>query len=181
MQDPTSSASSVSKDADSQDQIQVAVGDDTGYAKVTGRGSYKVSGSMKTFAGRLMDMGKTRLVVDLRDCVGMDSTFMGVLAGISQRLRKESGGTVVVAGVSEKIANLMDTLGLSRMVEVTHRSLAEDAGTFTPLETPAESPLESAETMLEAHENLVEIHEDNSLRFQDVLDYLREDIHRHRS
>jgi anti-anti-sigma factor len=170
-----SSPSSSSQDGDI---IQVAVSGETGYVKVHGRGSFKVSTSLKNFAARLQDGGGNQLIVDLEDCIGMDSTFMGVLAGISQRLKKESGGRVSVCGVSEKIKNLMTTLGLSRLVHILD---SEDKGSvpgYTELSREGETTLQSAETMLEAHENLVGIHKDNSLRFQDVLEYLREDIQR---
>lgn len=177
---PLTPPSPAPRTPDPQDHILVAVDESAGYAKINGRGSYKVSSSMKSFAGRVIDLGKGRLVIDLHDCIGMDSTFMGVLAGVSQRLSRECEGKVVVTGVSDKITNLMKTLGLSRLVEIHHDGSDESGQEYAALDNPGETPLESAETMLEAHENLVDIHEENSLRFQDVLDYLRDDIQRHR-
>jgi len=145
--------------------------------KVHGRGSFKVSSSLKDFVNRLLDVGGKDLVVNVSDCLGMDSTFMGVLAGISQRLKRESQGTVTLVGASAKIKKLLSTLGLSRMV--TFAELTEaPAPELTPLERNPETPLQSAKTMLEAHEKLVEIQDENTLRFQDVLEYLREDIRR---
>lgn len=163
-----------------EDQLRVATTDDTGYVKVFGRGSFKVSAALKQFAGRILDLGGSTLLVDLHDCIGMDSTFMGVLAGISQRLKRENAGQVVVTGASAKIVNLMTTLGLSRLVTILERDVEDLPARLEALERSNESPLQSAETMLDAHQNLVEIQEDNALRFQDVLDYLHEDIQRHR-
>jgi anti-anti-sigma regulatory factor len=163
------------------DRLHVAATPETGYVKVDGRGSFKVSGALKQFAERVVDQGGSTLLVDLHDCIGMDSTFMGVLAGISQRLRKENNGQVVMTGASNKIVNLMTTLGLSRLVTILDRHIEDLPARLEALEQSKESPLQSAETMLEAHQNLVAIQEDNALRFQDVLDYLREDIQRHRT
>lgn len=164
------------------DYLEVAISKATGYVKVHGRGSFKISSSLKDFVNHLLDNNGKDLVVDVCDCLGMDSTFMGVMAGISQRLKREAHGTVTLLGASPKIVKLLSTLGLSRLV--TFQDAHTDAGRadakpdLAPLEKKNETPLESAETMLEAHEKLVEIEEDNTLRFQDVLEYLKEDIRR---
>ncbi|MDA3873722.1 MAG: STAS domain-containing protein [Kiritimatiellae bacterium] len=160
------------------DRIQVTVDTDFALARVLGRGSYKVSGSMKRFAASIMDQGKSLLLIDLEQCVGMDSTFMGMLAGVSQRLQKEGGRKVVLTGVSKKLNHLMTTLGINRLVDIKDDIPVMSSSDMVDLDQPAESLLDSANTMLEAHETLVEIDDDNRLRFQDVLDYLREDIQR---
>lgn len=160
------------------DRIQVTVDTDFALARVLGRGSYKISGSMKRFAASLIDQGTSLLIIDLEQCVGMDSTFMGMLAGISQRLQKEGGRKVVLTGVSQKLNHLMTTLGINRLVEIKNDIPSVSPSDMADLDQPEETPLDSANTMLEAHETLVEIDDDNRLRFQDVLDYLREDIQR---
>lgn len=160
------------------DRILVSVDEAYALARVLGRGSYKVSRSLKEFASRVMDAGNTVFLVDLQHCVGMDSTFMGVLAGLSQRQQKESGRKVILTGVSDKLVNLMKTLGLSQLVEIQGDAPETQPQELNELERIKETPLESANTMLEAHEKLVEIDEENRLRFQDVLEYLREDIQR---
>jgi hypothetical protein len=42
------------------------------------------------------------------------------------------------------------------------------------------SPTRTAETMLRAHEDLVAAAPANRPKFKDVIDYLREDVHKHR-
>jgi anti-sigma B factor antagonist len=167
-----------------RDRIQVAVHNQTGYALVQGRGSFKVSASVKDFGNALLENGVHHMVLDLRDCVGMDSTFMGVLAGLCTRFHRVEDGKVQVCHASDKINRLMSTLGLDRLLDDGDASLPEalenNPGELTELDVANQTPLASAETMLEAHENLVDVHSDNALRFQDVLDYLREDIRRQR-
>jgi anti-sigma B factor antagonist len=169
------------------DHIQVAVFNGMGMARVQGRGSYKVSASVKDFGNAMLKSGVSTLVIDLRDCVGLDSTFMGVLAGQAVRFRKEIQGRVVLTNVSSKIQRLVSTLGLNRLVDIhvvgeTPGGVSMDGKPgFSELPVQAQTPLESAETMLEAHRDLVEALPENQVRFQDVLDYLREDIRRQRS
>ncbi|MGA0369187.1 MAG: STAS domain-containing protein [Kiritimatiellia bacterium] len=171
--------SSSSQDASPpDDRILVSVDRAYALARVFGRGSFKVSRSLKDFAAKVMDAGNPVLVLDLQNCVGMDSTFMGVLAGISQRQQKENGRKVMLCGVSDKLVNLMRTLGLTQLVEIQEEVPETETSEFAELQRNGETPLDSAHTMLEAHEKLVEIEEENRIRFQDVLEYLREDIQR---
>ena len=168
------------------DSIQVAVADGAGHARIVGRGSFKISASLKEFGLALLSEDVNRLVIDLEKCVGMDSTFMGVTAGLCNRFHQHDGGKVKMINCSEKIKRLMSTLGLDRLVDGVNESEASakenlpDHAEMKELAPKQESPIESAETMLEAHENLVRVHPDNELRFQDVLEYLREDIQRQR-
>lgn len=166
------------------DRLFVAMSDTTGLARVQGRGNYKISPILKEFAARMLDEGRLQLVVDLKDCEGMDSTFMGTLAGISQRCQKAGGDSVVMTSVSPKLEQLMKTLGLNRLVRVQKASWKEEGQQEEPLtELPAAeaSPLESAEHILEAHETLVEISPDNFSRFEDCLHFLREDVRNRKS
>lgn len=171
--------SSFQDTAPADDRILVTVDDAYALARVIGRGSFKVSRSLKEFAARVLDTGNPVFLLDLQHCIGMDSTFMGVLAGISQRQYKECGRKLILCGVSDKLISLMNTLGLNHLVEIQEDIPGETNQDFSELEDACETPLDSANTMLEAHEKLVEINGDNRLRFQDVLDYLREDIKRH--
>ena len=164
--------------AGDEDTLEVALQADEAWVRVQGRGSFKVSTALKRFAILAMEQGATRLLVDLGACHGMDSTFMGVLAGLALRLRKDRGELVLV-GVSPKNAALVETLGLDRLVR---QQQAEPAGAEAPaglvlLDTAADKRA-TAETMLAAHEVLAVAAPGNALRFQEVLAYLRDAVRR---
>ena len=57
---------------------------------------------------------------------------------------------------------------------LTLRSLWEKQA---PIQSPADQKREEIETMVEAHEALSEAAPENVLRFKDVLDFLRQDLH----
>lgn len=160
-----------------REHVQVAVFNGTAHACIIGRGSFKISPSLKEFGSSILAQGLSRLEIDLEKCIGMDSTFMGMLAGLSQRFRKD-GGSIVLTHVSPKIRGLMTTLGLIRLVEIDEPAAPPPPSLLTDLPPDSPTPLQSAQDMLEAHQKLVEIDESNRQRFQDVLDYLREDIQR---
>ena len=168
------------------DRLMVMVRGRVALVRVIGRGSFKVSTTLKDFAAAAIEQGAARVVLDMSACAGMDSTFMGVLAGLSMRLQKVAEGRVVLVNLSLKTRNLLGTLGLDLLVE-PHMAedvpaeyaalLLEDAGLQTAA-APADDRFRTAATMLEAHENLVKISPDNLPKFKDVLEYLREDVRR---
>lgn len=167
------------------DSVRVAVAGDTAFVRIGGRGSFKTAPALKQFAARAVGSGKARqMVFDMLDCVGMDSTFMGVIAGIAMRLRRECSGRVVAINLSAKTAGLLDTLGLTQLV-ATHLAgppsepwtrVLPASGGLAALDTGTEDRRASLDTMLRAHQDLVQAAPSNLARFEDVIEYLRKDV-----
>jgi len=160
------------------DKLFIAMSDSVGLARVQGRGSFKISKTLKQFAAQMLDDGRKTLVMDLKYCEGMDSTFMGTLAGISQRYQKAGGDPVMMTSVSPKLHQLMKTLGLDRLVKIQASSWkTQEQVTSLPEGEPSQdSELEAAEHILEAHETLCKISPENLSKFEDCLNYLRQDV-----
>ena len=161
-----------------RDDLQAAVSDDAVYIHVTGRGSFKVSAALKQFISGFADNEQiSTVVIDLADCVGMDSTFMGVLAGLAGRLKNQNKNFELI-NVSEKNRQLLETLGVAQVI----RHFSSSAGRSVPFENAAPLPSadstkkELAETALAAHRQLMELGEENQLRFKRVVEYLQTDV-----
>jgi anti-sigma B factor antagonist len=143
--------------------------------RIDGRASFQNSACLRDFVNEMIRQHKSRFVLDFQQCVSMDSTFLGVLAGSALELRKQTpAGSLVLARVGPRNLELIRNLGL-------HRLLTVDAGDFTmsfgkcdtTLYCPERTELESARLVLEAHENLVSVDEANRAKFQDVLAFLK--------
>ena len=143
--------------------------------RIDGRASFTNSGSLKDFFAEMIRQGKTRFIVDFQQCTSMDSTFLGVLAGVAIELRKKAPpGSLTLGRVGERNLELIRNLGLHRLATV-------DAGTFSmnfsggtqALDTKTKTEIESARLVLEAHENLITADASNAAKFQDVLAFLR--------
>ncbi|MBU1693346.1 MAG: STAS domain-containing protein [Verrucomicrobia bacterium] len=169
----------------SGDGLHVAIQGPLAFVRVLGRGTFKISSSLKEFAVRAINSGCRRLVLDMSECVGMDSTFMGVLAGLAFRLRTVPDGRIVMVNLNQRTRGLLATLGLDEAVDPhLAGSWPEDlkpflAGGGKPLAAlPVEErdEAETAQTMLEAHEDLVRLSPENLPKFKDVLTFLREDL-----
>ena len=166
------------------DRVWVTLHKKLALARVEGRGSFKISTSIKEFGQAALQAGVSTAVLDMGACIGMDSTFMGVLAGWATRLRQMPGGRLVLINLSPHTRNLVATLGLDRIAQAYEsgalpedlRSVAALSESLSVLDSKEETQRATTETMIEAHQNLVDLSEDNLPRFKDVLTYLREDL-----
>jgi anti-anti-sigma regulatory factor len=143
--------------------------------QIDGRACFQNSTCLRDFVGVMLGQGKRRFVLDFQNCAGMDSTFLGVVAGTALELRKASPpGSLVLARVSPRNVELIRSLGLHRIVTVDSGETAMGAlKCDTPLEAKKCSEIESARQVLEAHEHLVAADETNRAKFKDVLTFLR--------
>ena len=151
------------------------------WIKVEGKGSFLNSAGVKEFAKEMVNRGHREFVVDLRNCPVMDSTFMGTLAMIALRLREIGQGSLHVINLNERNHDLLTNLGLDQLFSMdacgVKGSGPADRSTL-PAAATGEDHTSQAETMLEAHEALVEADPENLNKFKDVLEYLKQDLHR---
>jgi anti-sigma B factor antagonist len=167
-----------------QNELLVALRKHCALIKVNGRGTFKAGPSLKRFGVSAIEKGCTRIILDMEDCLGMDSTFMGVLAGLALRLQRDVEGSVIVMNLTTKTASLLRTLGLDRLVECyeeenipdSFRSCLADMLDLKDLSMEGDNDRISLITMLEAHQDLVELDPDNLSRFRDVISYLDQDL-----
>lgn len=145
--------------------------------KVVGKGSFHNASLVKSYAEKVSDLGVNTFTIDLQECPHMDSTFMGVLAGLA-RVQKQSGGSSPrLVNVNPRNAELLLTLGLDRILQL-EVSPAETPGDLEPLHHPVSGKTEVAATMLEAHRNLIEANRENESKFQDVIKFLEDKLGR---
>jgi len=165
------------------DQLMVAIHDSAAFIVVNGRGSFKNAPDLKRFGLSVIEMKIVRIYMDMHYCIGMDSTFMGVVAGLAVRLH-DAGGGIDMLNLNARTRGLLHTLGLDQLVTPYMVNQAPEdirekiAGIeqLMELDRKDASRRETAETMLEAHETLVEVIPDNLPKFKDVLTFLKEDL-----
>ena len=161
--------------------IQVGVCGPTVWVKVEGKGSFLNSDNLKEFARGMLDRGYREFVVDLADCAMMDSTFMGTMARVALWLRELGNGPLNIVRCGSRNEQLLSGLGLNRIFNIdANGGSPPDCGSFE--ETLAAPSLEEqkktqTKTMLDAHEALCEASPENVLRFKDVVDFLRQELH----
>lgn len=149
--------------------------------KVTGRASYTNCGPINSFLQNQIKTGKYNFVIDLKDCTALDSTFLGMLAGIAMELRKEkSRGELILQHVEARNLEIIENLGLHRIISVNPKTVKKEVKINDKskdiLKSMDESAVANPEMILKAHENLIKIDDNNLNRFQDVISYLKKQI-----
>ena len=166
------------------DNLTAAFIENAAVIRVTGRGSFKVSPPMKQFIHQVIDAHSAdRILLDMARCIGMDSTFMGVVAGISCYIKSKPDIQFRLINLSEKNEKLLTTLGVDRVVEYSSSTTEEDQGLLESLGAGAQAltpdpsdKLEAAKTSLEAHQKLVDINPENLAKFKAVVEFLQDDV-----
>lgn len=143
--------------------------------RIEGRASFQNSACLQEFFTALLGQGKRRFVMDFVNCTSMDSTFLGVLAGVALQLRKQTPpGSLVLCRLGARNLELVRNLGLHRLLTVDTEAVDVNLNAPSPLAcVPDKGELESARLVLAAHENLVAADEANRAKFQDVLAFLK--------
>lgn len=146
--------------------------------RISGRANFLNSAPLRDFFNRLVEQGKTRFVVDFQDCTGMDSTFLGILAGVALEVRRQGGDAyLLLTRLGERNLELVRNLGLHRILRVESELSPElTSGATEGLPAEHRTQLEHARMVLESHERLVEADSSNQGKFQDLLSFLRNQI-----
>jgi len=164
-------------------QILVGTFDGFSWIRCLGKGSFLLSPIMKQFADERISAGERRIVIDLGGCTGMDSTFMGSLAGMAARLTA-SGGSLEIADIDARGMQSLEDLGLDCMMTIRPAD-APWIGRIDTIRSELAIPRpasalpevrERAKHVLEAHEILAGTSNENARRFTGVINLLREEV-----
>jgi len=160
-------------------KMQVMVGEQFACIRIIGRANFTSSVDFKTLIDELRQKGCICFVLDLSECALMDSTFLGVLAGLGLKLSSGNGDRdrhgVELFNPNPRITELLETLGVLHLFRITQGSFAPEAPTQPLPHTPANpSKAEVTRTCLEAHQTLIALSPANAARFKDVAQFLAE-------
>lgn len=154
--------------------------DEFSWVRCEGKGSFLMSPTLKRWAESEIERGVKCLVVDLNSCLGMDSTFMGTLAGLALRLMKTQGD-LQIAEPGEKNKKSLKGLGLDALMKVDPKNafwrdrIQEIRAKLEPLDDSL-SNAPGASYVLEAHQKLCEADDKNTEKFETVLDFLEAEV-----
>jgi len=97
------------------------------------------------------------------------------MAGLALRLKELGEGHLRVVHCGERSRQLLYGLGLDQLFQIS--SNGARAPECDALAAKTLGKKEQAKEMLAAHEALCEAAPENLLRFKDVLEYLKQDLH----
>jgi anti-sigma B factor antagonist len=161
--------------------LLVCVMDHTAFIRITGRASFASSVSFKLLINELRSSGFKNFVLDLTECVTMDSTFLGVLAGMALKIADEQQPdrsiSLQLLNPNQRISDLLENLGVCHLFKTAYGPRPADADYApAPVNENANSREQISATCLEAHQTLMAINPDNVPKFKDVTQFLAEDL-----
>jgi anti-anti-sigma regulatory factor len=161
-------------------RLLVAVEGGTVFLKITGRASVACSVDFQKLVAGLKERGLSNFVCNLKDCLMMDSTFLGVLAGFSLKLMQSNPGAheprFVLANASERIFDSIDNMGMSAYFKFASDTLADHR--YSETGPCSATKIDITRASLEAHELLMSLHPANVEKFKDVAEFLAEELKR---
>jgi anti-anti-sigma factor len=176
--------------SNSSANLSIWAGDQVVVIRISGRANFQNSVDFKATLLELWHRGAKRFILDLTNCQLMDSTFLGVMAGLGLKFSKETNSSgaarIELLNPSPRIADLFDNLGIIHLFSVSSCPPA-DLKNLSPLEKnapnsssagPAANRAETTRVCLEAHKLLMQLNEANVAKFKDVTKFLEEDLKR---
>ena len=155
--------------------ISVARAGQAVYARTQGLGNFSNALMFEEFCEAELQQGAECFVIDLAECTGMDSTFMGVMAGLSTHF-PPGRSAIVILNASPKNRQLLDDLGLSTLVAVRDKPDEIPQMEMQPLASDALPARERAERIRRAHQQLVDADSRNAAKFGPVLKLLQKEL-----
>jgi anti-anti-sigma regulatory factor len=161
-------------------KLSVLVGKNFACVKIAGRANFTSSPDFKTLLAELAQKGFGHFIIDLSECVLMDSTFLGVLSGFGLKLNPSGSpdkSGVELLNPNARVHELLENLGAIHLFKIISDDLklTDDVKTCTP-ESINPSREEITRTSLEAHQTLMAVSPENYARFKDVAQFLAEDL-----
>jgi anti-anti-sigma regulatory factor len=163
--------------------ILIGLFDGFSWIRCEGKGSFVNSPAVKTFGDERIAAGETCLVIDLAECTGMDSTFMGTLAGMAARLAAMPGGVLQIASSSERNHRSLEDLGLDFLMEINPstpiwrgKEEAIRSTLMPPLAPGTLGQISRARHVLDAHRVLTGLNDKNAREFEEVVTLLENEL-----
>ena len=156
-------------------EIFVSKQGDAYKVKVAGRATFAVGPTLRNLVQRIdSDSVENGVSIDLSECTGMDSTFMGILAMLALKIRKDKN-LVNIVNANNANKKLLDGLGLNKLFTYVETSDKEKQD-WEKEEDKEVSFEENANTVLQAHKTLIETDTSNVEKFKNVVDQVEKEI-----
>jgi len=143
--------------------------------KIDGRGSMNNVHLFMEICGESIKNGHKKIIVDFANCIGLDSTFMGSLVVIDDRLKSIKGELLLIQ-VNEKVRDLLTMLGVLEIVKIGNTLSLPANLTFEKITNFNISDMERIKLIHQAHKQLVESNPKNISQFGFFLKALEAEL-----
>jgi anti-anti-sigma regulatory factor len=164
--------------AASKNQVWVSCSGRLGLFRLIGRATASESTGFKAATEALTGRGCFRFAIDLSECESMDSTFIGVLTGLSRHVHAGGrDGGVDLVNLRPQVRLQLDNLYVLDLFQLLEYAPGPDAA-FQPVGGAPVAKIDLCRLMLEAHRTLMDASAANVPKFKQVTEFLEQDLRR---
>ena len=145
-----------------------------------GRAEYWVAPALQHYMDEVVEAGSRGVVFDLTQAERLDSTNLGLLARMANRVRHAGGPKCIIVSTREDINSVLWSMGFDRIFDLvteppdfSGRTGSGPAERNVPLAQASAAELKQA--MLEAHRALAGMSSRGEVEFRDVVACLERD------
>ncbi len=144
--------------------------------RVAGRANFECGMPLRTFSKNYTDITK-KIVIDLRECESMDSTFMGILTMLALKAKKLNTELELV-NATDYCRALLRGLGVEKMFKFTACETDVSNGSSLVNGDAKNDKIGAAEAVVDAHKTLMDVSLDNIAKFEKVVEFAESDLER---
>jgi len=160
----------------SSGKILISDKSDNYLLKLTGDVRLTLSGSLNRYMETLFGNRRVkRVVVDMLDTEGVDSTTLGLIAKLGLHCREYYQMNVQLFCQNQSILRTLECMGFDEIIDIFQQSPDMD-GELRKLEEVPSGVDELRHQVLEAHKLLLQLNPDGSAEFTDLIRALESDV-----
>ena len=155
---------------------QVCATNEEVFVRIKEKASYLNCAPLRSFLHEMVKEGNKFFVIDFENCSSMDSTFLGILVGLSLKLKKENqGGSLTLLNLVGRNLETVENLGIHKIALVSSEFISSP-NDLENLQVKAEEEKACTEVIYRAHKTLLDLNQKNSRIFRDVVNYLEQKV-----
>ncbi len=145
---------------------------------ISGRAGYTTCREFDEFLSKISKSEVCKkLILDMKDCTGIDSTVLGLIAGAAGEFSSKNG-EIILQRCSQRIAEVVENIGLSALLTLLPGELvaAETEELFAAGTSAGTVSAASNETMIRELEKVMITRAENAARFKQIVEFMRADL-----
>lgn len=132
--------------------------------------NFLLAPGIQNFVDHLIDDGGVSgLVFDLSAASSLDSTNLGLMARVNERLVSKGAANSVIISGNEDIDAVLRSMGFDQTFELLASDRVSSAPEVETIATPSPSSVELKRTMLDAHQALIRMSDAHRQEFEAVV------------
>ncbi|MHC4839374.1 MAG: STAS domain-containing protein [Planctomycetota bacterium] len=157
--------------------LEAARTGDTVYVRVIGLGNFNNAGPLREYCEGAFGDGFHNIIVDLEECTGLDSTFMGTMIGfLSVEIEDAKDIVVTVVNATPPTRRALNNLGLPKILPVQDRHVDFPKCRLTKLREGWQDQRRRTLLIKDAHVALMKADRENQARFGPFVDALIQEV-----